>query len=89
MFQTLTNNGPVDIVSIDKKAKVHLWDVKTFTTRKKPGNPRRAGDHLKRARTKLQRYLGVRLLYVNLDTEEIIISSGKEKHTKSLKGTKI
>mgnify|MGYP003142329112 CR=1 FL=1 len=53
--------GPVDIVAISPNGKTHLFDVKTHAFRA-------SGTSIARKLTDIQRKLGVRLLYVDLET---------------------
>ena len=61
VYQPVMAQGPVDLVAISPNGKTHLFDVKTHAFRS-------SGTSIARNLTDVQRKLGVRLLYVNLET---------------------
>lgn len=61
VYQPVMAQGPVDLVAISPNGKTHLFDVKTHAFRK-------SGTSIARKLTDIQRKLGVRLLYVDLET---------------------
>ena len=84
VFKTIHDTGCVDIVAIDKRGKVHLYDVKT-SLRYQKGNKK--GKPINRVLTPLQKKLKVELLMVDLETERcwIIKHGGREKSLQSTK----
>jgi len=84
VFKTIHDTGCVDLVAIDKKGKVHLYDVKTSL---KYANGKKKGRRINRVLTPLQKKLKVELLMVDLDEERCwIIQHGGRKE--SLETTK-
>ena len=84
VFKTIHDTGCVDLVAIDKKGKVHLYDVKTSL---KYANGKKKGRRINRVLTPLQKKLKVELLMVDLDEERCwIIQHGRRKE--SLETTK-
>ena len=61
VYQPVMAQGPVDLVAISPNGKTHLFDVKTHAFRS-------SGTSIARKLTDIQRKLGVRLLYVDLET---------------------
>ena len=80
VFKTIHDTGCVDLVAIDKRGKVHLYDVKTslkYAKRKK-----KKGRRINRVLTPLQKKLKVELLMVDLDEERCwIIQHGRRKES--------
>lgn len=66
--------GPVDLIGLDKDGKVYLFDVKVL-------NRRKDGSKVARVLSSLQKKLGVKLLYVDLDFKQVFIggSQGRDK----------
>ena len=58
--------GPVDLAGLDKDGNVYLFDVKVLSRRKD-------GSKVARVLSKLQKKLGIKLLYVDLETKEVFI----------------
>ena len=56
--------GPVDLVVLDKSGEWHYFDVKTVSRRKDE-------SIISRTLTDLQRQIGVQLVYVDLETGEV------------------
>ena len=84
VFKTIHDTGCVDIVSIDKRGKVHLYDVKTALKYAK-GNKK--GKPINRVLTPLQKKLRVELLMVDLEEERcwIIKHGRREKPLETVK----
>jgi len=68
VFKTIHDTGCVDFVTVDRKGKINLYDVKTKSIRKS-GN--RKGHHISRPRTPLQKKLRVNIIYVDIESQEI------------------
>ena len=65
----------VDFVTIDKNGKINLYDVKTKSVRK---TGRRKGHHISRLRTPLQQKLGVNIIYVDVESQDIqVVQHGR------------
>lgn len=64
VYYQVMEQGPVDLVVLDKSGEWHYFDVKTVSRRKK-------GTIISRTLTDLQRQLGVQLVYVDLETGEV------------------
>ena len=84
VFKTIHDTGCVDLVAIDKRGKVHLYDVKTSLNYAKG---KKKGRKINRALTPLQKKLKVELLMVDLEAERcwIIKHGGREKSLQSTK----
>jgi len=84
VFKTIHDTGCVDIVAIDKRGKVHLYDVKTSLRYQKG---KKKGRTINRVLTPLQKKLKVELLMVDLEAERcwIIKHGGREKSLQSTK----
>ena len=84
VFKTIHDTGCVDLVAIDKRGKVHLYDVKT-ALRYQKGNKK--GKPINRVLTPLQKKLNVELLMVDLEKERcwIIKHGGREESLQSIK----
>ena len=64
VYTPFIEQGPVDIIALDKNGVFHYFDVKTLS--------RRSDDSIiSRTLTDLQRKLGVQLLYVCLETHDV------------------
>ena len=75
VFKPLHDTGCVDFVTIDKNGKINLYDVKTKSVRK---TGRRKGHHISRLRTPLQQKLGVNIIYVDVESQEIqVVQHGR------------
>ena len=66
VFNNISQHGPVDMVIMDKDGHVMLIDVKALSLRTKNG------WKVNRVPTKEQDKLGVELVFVNLDTKEVL-----------------
>ena len=84
VFKTIHDTGCVDIVAIDKKGKVHLYDVKTSL---KYAKGKKKGKLINRTLTPLQKKLNVELLMVDLDEERcwVINHGGREESLETVK----
>ena len=84
VFKTIHDTGCVDLVAIDNRGKIHLYDVKTSA---KYLNGKKKGKKINRILTPLQKRLNVELLMVDLDKEIcwVVNHGGREK---SLEATK-
>ena len=75
VFKTMQDTGCVDFVTIDKNGKINLYDVKTKSVRK---TGKRKGHHISRLRTPLQQKLGVNIIYVDVESQEIqVVQHGR------------
>ena len=84
VFKTIHDTGCVDLVAIDKRGKIHLYDVKTSLRYAKG---KKKGRIINRALTKLQKKLKVKLLMVDLEEERCwIVQHGRREE--SLETTK-
>ena len=63
VYQPFIEQGPVDLVALTPEGEMHLFDVKTVSRRKN-------GTVISRTLKERQQTLGVRLLYVDRDTNE-------------------
>ena len=66
VFNNISQHGPVDMVIMDKDGHVMLIDVKALSLRTKNG------WKVNRVPTQEQSKLGVELIFVNLDTKEVL-----------------
>ena len=84
VFKTIHDTGCVDIVAIDKRGKIHLYDVKTAL---KYSKGKRKGKSINRVLTPLQKKLKVELLMVDLEEERcwIIKHGGREESLDTVK----
>ena len=84
VFKTIHDTGCVDIVAIDKRGKIHLYDVKTAL---KYAKGKKKGQNINRVLTPLQKKLKVELLMVDLEKEQcwVVKHGGREE---SLEKTK-
>ena len=84
VFKTIHDTGCVDIVAIDKRGKIHLYDVKTSS---KYAKGKKKGHNINRILTPLQKKLKVELLMVDLEKEQcwVVKHGGREE---SLEKTK-
>lgn len=84
VFKTIHDTGCVDLVAIDKRGKIHLYDVKTSARYQ---NGKKKGKKINRILTPLQKRLNVELLMVDLEKEQcwVVKHGGREE---SLEKTK-
>ena len=66
VFNNISQHGPVDLMIMDKDGHVMLIDVKALSLRTKNG------WKVNRVPTEEQSKLGVQLIFVNLDTKEVL-----------------
>ena len=66
VFNNISQHGPVDMVVLDNDGYTLLIDVKAVSLREKNG------WKVNRSATEEQKRLGVHLLFVNLDTREVL-----------------
>ena len=66
VFNNISQHGPVDIMVMDKEGNIMLIDVKALSLRTKNG------WKVNRVPTEEQSKLGVQLIFVNLDTKEVL-----------------
>ena len=84
VFKTIHDTGCVDLVAIDKKGKIHLYDVKTSS---KYHNGKHKGKNIGRILSPLQKRLNVELLMVDLEKETcwVINHVRREKSLETIK----
>jgi|TARA_R110002020_G_scaffold226023_1_gene436417 hypothetical protein len=66
VFNNISQHGPADMCVLDHDGYIMLVDVKAVSLREKNG------WKVNRAPSKEQNKLGVELIYVNLDTREVL-----------------
>ena len=66
VFKNISQHGPADMVVLDKDGYTILIDVKAVSLRAKNG------FKVNRAPSKEQHELGIEIMYVNLDTREVL-----------------
>lgn len=64
--------GPIDLIAVSKTGKVHLFDVKSASRRSG------TGYIVSRKLSTFQRLIGVRLLYVDTETNEVFLTVDRE-----------
>jgi len=64
VYTPFIEQGPIDLIALDKEGVEHRFDVKTVSRRKD-------GTIISRPLTELQQKLGVQILYVCLDSYEV------------------
>lgn len=64
--------GPIDLIAVSKTGKVHLFDVKSASRRSN------SGYIVSRKLSAFQRLIGVRLLYVDTETNEVFLTADRE-----------
>lgn len=74
VFKNISAHGPVDMAVMDKDGHMILIDVKALSLRTKNG------WKVNRIPTKEQSKLGVELLFVNLDTNEVMYKFPERKN---------
>jgi Holliday junction resolvase-like predicted endonuclease len=65
VFRPILGFGPVDLIALNEDGEILLLDVKAENKRIVKG--RKSPTRIERTRTIIQKYLGVRLCYVNID----------------------
>ena len=71
IFRPPAAQGPVDVIAINEKAEMFLFDAKKESKRVNPG--RNKSDRIYRGRSDLQKLLGCRIAYVDIDTQDVYI----------------
>ena len=71
VFSPLSSQSPVDVVAVDEEGRCFLFDAKKDALRINPGRKKR--DRIYRVRTDLQKQMGVRKAYVELETGNVHI----------------
>ena len=66
VFKNISQHGPADMVVLDKDGYTILVDIKAVSLRSKNG------WKVNRAPSKEQDELGIEIMYVNLDTREVL-----------------
>ncbi|MDG1415957.1 MAG: hypothetical protein P8R39_11435 [Alphaproteobacteria bacterium] len=69
-FRAVMPVGPIDIIAINELGDTMLLDVKCLNRRKLPKRTK-IPQTISRPRTKLQKALGVNIIYVELATGEV------------------
>ena len=77
VFNNISQHGPVDLMIMDNDGHVMLVDVKALSLRTKNG------WKVNRAPTKEQSKLGVELVFVNLDTGDVLEDVPERKNHKN------
>ena len=62
---------PVDVVAITEDGEVYFFDAKQDAIRTNPG--RKIASRIHRVRSPLQKQMGVRVAYVDIDTRAVHI----------------
>ena len=72
VYTPLAANGPIDLIAVHKVThKIVLLDAKKDRIRQQKN--RRSPSRIHRKRTDVQKKLGVRIAYVNIDTRAVHI----------------
>tara|TARA_R110000824_G_C15058404_1_gene662140 strand:- start:387 stop:734 length:348 start_codon:yes stop_codon:yes gene_type:complete len=71
VLRPITAHGPVDVAAITPEGDMYLFDSKN--DRKRINLGRKKADRIYRIRTNLQKKLGVRIAYVDMEKREIWI----------------
>ena len=77
VFNNISQHGPVDMVVLDKDGYTLLVDVKAISLRSKNG------WKVNRVPSEEQEKLGVHLVYVNLDTREVLDEMPSKRKNKN------
>ena len=77
VFNNISQHGPVDMVVLDKDGYTLLVDVKAISLRSKNG------WKVNRVPSEEQERLGVHLIYVNLDTREVLDEMPSKRKNKN------
>ena len=77
VFNNISQHGPVDMVVLDKDGYTLLGDVKAISLRSKNG------WKVNRVPSEEQEKLGVHLVYVNLDTREVLDEMPSKRKNKN------
>jgi hypothetical protein len=71
VFSPLGSQSPIDVVAVDKSGRSFFFDAKKDARRVNPG--RKNKDRIHRPRSDLQKQMGVRMAYVDLETGNVHI----------------
>ena len=71
ILRPYAGQGPVDVAAISEAGDIYLFDAKKDARRVNPGRNTRARIH--RVRSDIQKRLGVRIAYVDIDTRAVHI----------------
>ena len=71
VFSPLGSQSPIDVVAVDKNGQAFFFDSKKDARRVNPG--RKNKDRIHRPRTDLQKQMGVRMAYVDLEDGNVHI----------------
>ena len=71
ILRPYAGQGPVDVAAISEEGDIYLFDAKKDARRVNPGRNTRARIH--RVRSDIQKRLGVRIAYVDIDTRAVHI----------------
>ena len=77
VFNNISQQGPADIAIMDKDGNMFLIDVKAVSLRSKNG------WKVNRVPSEEQEKLGVHLVYVNLDTREVLDEMPSKRKNKN------
>tara|TARA_R110000851_G_scaffold99388_1_gene214457 strand:- start:273 stop:620 length:348 start_codon:yes stop_codon:yes gene_type:complete len=77
VFNNISQHGPVDMVVLDNQGYTLLIDVKAVSLRAKNG------WKVNRVPTEEQEKLGVHIVYVNLDTREVLDEMPSKRKNKN------
>ena len=77
VFKNISQHGPADIAIMDKDGNMFLIDVKAVSLRSKNG------WKVNRVPSEEQEKLGVHLVYVNLDTREVLDEMPSKRKNKN------
>ena len=77
VFNNISQHGPVDMVVLDKDGYTLLVDVKAISLRSKNG------WKVNRVPSEEQEKLGVHIVYVNLDTREVLDEMPSKRKNKN------
>ena len=77
VFKNISQHGPADMVVLDKDGYTILVDVKAVSLRAKNG------WKVNRVPSEEQKRLGVHLIYVNLDTREVLDEMPSKRKNKN------
>ena len=77
VFRNISQHGPADLTVLDSEGNVILIDVKAVSLREKNG------WKVNRVPSEEQERLGVHLVYVNLDTREVLDEMPSKRKNKN------
>ena len=76
-FRAVMPVGPIDIIAINEDGDTLLLDVKSVSMRVNAAAGRNKPEPISRTRSPLQKSLGVRIAYCNLETGEVRLAKHK------------